>query len=57
MFITRIIVIVLVITVVIEGMFLHVLLREYRKQALKEELLTKIIEERFSKHGKDFDNG
>lgn len=50
-----IIMFVLVIAVMVEGMFLRILIREYRKQLLKVELLTVVIEERFSEHGKNFD--
>lgn len=43
--------------VIFEGIFIYFILREYRKQVLKVELLTKIIEERSLKHGKGFDSG
>lgn len=55
MFIVQIIIFILVIVAAIEGMILHILIQEYRKQFLKTELLTKIIEERFSKYGENFD--
>lgn len=57
MFIMRTIIIVLAIAAVTEGMLIRRMFCAYQKQILKVELLTKIIEERLSKHGKDFDNG
>lgn len=53
----QIIILVLGTIAVSEGIFLYVVVQEYQKQELKVDLLTQIIEERFSKHGKDFDNG
>ena len=53
----QIIILMLGIIAAAEGLFLYTVVREYQKQELKVDLLTKIIEERFSKHGKDFDNG
>lgn len=53
----QIIILVLGTIAVSEGIFLYVVVQEYQKQELKVDFLTQIIEERFSKHGKDFDNG
>lgn len=57
MLIVQIIMCILAIAAIIEGIFLRTLIREYRRQFLKVELLTEIIEERFSEHGKGLDNG
>lgn len=57
MLIVQIIMCILAIAAMIEGMLLRILVSEYRKQFLKVELLTKIIEERFTEHGKGLDNG
>ena len=57
MLIVQIIMCILAITAIIEGIFLRTLIMEHRKQFLKVELLTKIIEEMFSEHGKGLDNG
>lgn len=50
-----IIVLVAAITV-IEGIFLRIMIKNYRKQELKVRMLEEIIEERFMEHGKSFDS-
>lgn len=43
----------LIVVVIMEGILLKRVFSEYRKQLLKSELLTQIIEERFSENEKD----